>query len=453
MKKVNPNSFASLFDEAGVAQNIRRGLILIIIGNVFGTGCGYICTYNTTSMVGLATSIGADDLQLGILSAIGLAIAVFQIPFSLYVNEHHHRKAVQLVFGLLSKAFWMITGAIPFIFPMASKDLKVFALIMSVALAGTFGSAVSVCWYPWFSDLCPNNIKSRVLAKRESILNIIGPMFNICIGFLLDILPVETRYFIIFLIGGALGAIDMCCYIFIDEVYSAPPKHTPIKEVFADIRHNKRFVRFVMMWTGWALASSLTDSFIYKYMLTYLNFSNLQATIVNAIVPCIITILVVMRWGKAIHIFGCKNVLIVSGLFAGACRIPFFFCTPNNLVLSLICCATKSLFAAFWCGSCISCNYLQLSTSPDDMRPSYLAVYNVVIALVGSSLGAILAGIFLDTCVENNWFTGFFDRYKALFVIATLVHYGVCIPLIFSMPDDSNKTPKQLLKQMFTIPR
>ena len=57
---------------------------------------------------------------------------------------------------------------------------------------------------------------------------------------------------------------------------------------------------------------------------------------------------------------------------------------------------------------------MQLSTSPDEMRPSYIAVFSCVTALVGTTLGTLTGGVLLESWEKAGWFAGAFDRYKAL---------------------------------------
>ena len=82
----------ALYNEAGLPQDIRRSLNFILFGNLCGNLWGIICGGGTTAMVGLATSLGADDFTFAVLNAIPQIAALTQIPFSMRVNRTHKRK-------------------------------------------------------------------------------------------------------------------------------------------------------------------------------------------------------------------------------------------------------------------------------------------------------------------------------------------------------------------------
>ena len=88
----------ALYNEAGLPQDIRRSLNFILFGNLCGNLWGIICGGGTTAMVGLATSLGADDFTFAVLNAIPQIAALTQIPFSMRVNRTHKRKKFLLTF-------------------------------------------------------------------------------------------------------------------------------------------------------------------------------------------------------------------------------------------------------------------------------------------------------------------------------------------------------------------
>jgi len=452
MKKENPNSFSALYKEAGLLKNIRRSLTFIIFSNIFGTMHGVICGSTTLSLVGLAHTMNATDLDLGLITAICQVAALSQIPFSMYVNKHHHRKKVQLIFGLICRVIWIFVGMIPFVLPMDAYRLQIYTLMIAITISGVSGSAIGVCWFPWFSDLCPGSIKSRFLAKRDVINNVTSLAFSLVVGLLLDYLPVDVKYLIIFIIGGVLGCLDILCFVFVDEVYSAPPKQSRFKDELGNMVKNKRFRNFVLTWAAWCFTVNLGDIFIGQYYLNYLGLSNLDVTIFSTIVCACATILSVMQWGKAINHFGSKNVMLVSCILGCANPLFLLFASKTSIVLSIIATVLRTVYGAWWwSGSNLACTYLQLTTTPDDTRPTYIAVYTVVCATVGNTLGSTLGGVFLDTCVANNWFTGYWDRYKILFIISVILRFALVWPAARSMEDDSDKKPKDLLRAIFRI--
>ena len=237
------NPLRELYEEAELPQAIRRSLNFILIGNICGALCGIICGGGTTAMVGLATSMGADDLTFAFLTAIPQAAALLQIPFSMLVNRTHKRKKYMLTIGLFSRALWLLFGLIPFIIPRGTTvNYQLFTLLFLLGISSCCGAVINPCWFPWLSDLSPDRIRSRWLSVRDVIMSIINILAGLGIAFLLDHLPPETKYVIIFIIGGTVGMLDMISFAFCKEVFTAPPQKLKFGQVIGGILKNKPFM-------------------------------------------------------------------------------------------------------------------------------------------------------------------------------------------------------------------
>ncbi len=186
-----PHPLGDLYTEANLPQTIRKSLNAILMGNLFGTLSGIICSSGSTAMVGLATSLGANDMFFGIITAITQVAALLQIPFSMLVNRTHKRKKYILTYGLGSRLLWLIFGFVPLIIPNAGDviNLRLWTLIFLIGIISVGNSMVNVCWFPWFSDLSPIGIRSRWLSVRDAIMQASSVIFGLISAFLLDNLP------------------------------------------------------------------------------------------------------------------------------------------------------------------------------------------------------------------------------------------------------------------------
>jgi MFS family permease len=91
--------------------------------------------------------------------------------------------------------------------------------------------------------------------------------------------------------------------------------------------------------------------------------------------------------------------------------------------------------ALFWSGTNLSATTLQLSCSPDDIRSAHIAVFSSVTALVGTAFGALTGGALLEICAANQWFSGAFDRYKALVLLAVILRFSTALLLVPRLQD------------------
>ena len=62
--------------------------------------------------------------------------------------------------------------------------------------------------------------------------------FGIVVARLLDTLPEDRKFVIVFLAGGFLGMLDMLCFGFCVEKYSDSPRRLHIGRVLKNIREN-----------------------------------------------------------------------------------------------------------------------------------------------------------------------------------------------------------------------
>ena len=435
----------SLYDEAGLPQDIRRSLNFILIGNLCGNVCGIICGGGTAAMVGLVTSMGADDMTFAILNAIPQIAALMQIPFSMLVSRTHRRKRYMLTVGVFSRVLWLFFGFIPMIIPRGQVNYPLWTLIFLLGISSCCGSMINVCWFPWLSDIAPVEIRSRWLSVRDVILNITNVIMGFVIAYLLDNLPPETRYVIIFLIGGTVGVMDMLSFGFCTEKYTAPPKKLHYTEVFRNIYRNKPFMRFMIFWTVWCFTANMSGTYMSPYSMNVMGLTFTQIMVFATVASCIGAILTVQRWGSGIYSFGTRNIMFLACLGASLTPLFYLFSSPGNIWPTLL---HNFLGAMFWCGGNLACTTMQMNSSAEDTRPSYIAVFSCVTALAGTALGSLFAGTLLKAFAASGLFTGWFDRYKMLFVIATALRVGAVFLLIPGIENDRPVTIRQTVAKL-----
>ena len=106
--------------------------------------------------------------------------------------------------------------------------------------------------------------------------------------------------------------------------------------------------------------------------------------------------------------------------------------------------------ALFWSGSNLAANGLQLSASSADERPSYIAVFACITALAGTALGTLCGSSILTACETRNLFTGYFDRYKLLITIATVLRVLTVIIFVPKLPNENDSSARDMISS--TIP-
>jgi hypothetical protein len=304
---------------------------------------------------------------------------------------------------------------------------------------------INVCWLPWFSDLAPIGIRARWFSVRDTINSVVNLCVSILVARLLDTLPPYNRYIIIFLIGGTLGVLDMICFGFCKEQYNSPPLRLHLSGVIRDILKNRPFLRLVIMWTAWCFASNLCAPYLSRYSVNEMGLSFTQMMIFGSVASSIATVLVMTRWGKAMNLFGCRSVMLVSTLATSLTDAFYLFSSPGNIWPVLL----RNFFGAMcWSGCNLAANNMQLSTSSDEAKPSYIAIYSCVTALAGVALGTLTGGFLLERLESVQFSVLWFDRYKAMILLSVALRLLVALLLVRPLENDRDGTPSQLISSL-----
>lgn len=450
--RLSTNPLNTLYCEAQLDPAYRRGLNWVMGGNIFGTLHGIICAGGTAAMVGLAAELGAGDMEFGLLVALPQIAALMQLPFSMLVNKTRKRKIWMLTIGLISRVLWMLFGFLPLLGGVEANAMKLYTLITLLGIVSVCGAVINVCWFPWFSDMCPMRIRGRWLSVRDSVLAVGSLLFGLLVAYMLDALPIDSKYIVIFLIGGALGVMDMVCFGFAPEVPPTSSRKIQMGRTMLEALRNKPFRQLCIMWTAWCFTANLSGAYLTPYAMNTMGLNFMQITVFGTVAASIATVIIVPRWGRALDQFGARNVMLLGCIGASLTPLFYLISTPGNVIPTLM---HNLVGALFWCGSNLAANSMQLSTSPDESRPTYIALFSCVTALVGSALGTMMGGWLLEWWDGAGWFVGFFDRYKVLILLSVVLRFGFTMLLVPHMEKTAadSGTPKDVLRMLMPAKR
>ncbi len=449
LKKKGSGALRLLYDEARLQPHVRRGLNWIMGGNLCGTLHGTICAGGSAAMVGLAGLMGAGDMEFGLLVAIPQIAAMLQIPFSMLVNKTGKRKIYILTFGVISRLIWLLFGFLPLLSNAPENKLPLYTLITLLGISSACGAAINVCWFPWFSELAPIRIRGRWLSYRDRIIAVAGLLFGLLVAYLLDVLPIESKYIVIFLVGGALGVMDMICFGFVREENVKPAENKlQFRKSLVEVFRNKPFMRITAMWTAWCFTANLSGAYLTPYAMNVMQLDFLQITLFGTVAASMATVLIISKWGRAVDIHGSRNVMLVAGIGASITPIFYLLSTPGSIWPTLL---HNVIGALFWSGTNLAANSMQLSNTPNENRPMYIAVFSCVTCLVGTALGTMFGGTLLTMAQANHWFEGGFDRYMALITLSVVLRLGLTLILVPGMNNESDSKAMDVVK--FFIPK
>lgn len=434
-------SLSSLYDEARLVPHVRKGLNMMMSANVFGTLYGSICGGGTAAMIGLAGMMGAGDLEFGLLAAIPQVANCLQLPFSQLVNRTHKRKIYMLTIGLLSRMLWLVFGFVPMMMRAPDDKMPLYLTLALVCLSSATGSVINVCWFPWFSDLAPLRIRGRWLSIRDVFVSSASFLFGLLVAYMLDVLPANSKYLIVFMVGGILGSADMICFGFVKEEWKTAPQNVRLSSILRDMLHNKPFLKVVLLWTVWCFTACMSGSYLTPYAMNSMHLSFMQIMVFGTMTASLFTIVAVPRWGRALDQCGVRNVMRISCMGASLTPLFYLLSTPGSIWPTFL---HNAVGALFWSGCNLAANGMQLTTSPDESRPTYIAVFSIITGL-GNALGTMTGATILEGLHVSGLFLGFFDRYKALAVISVVLRFSLSMLIIGTMTNDSEASLRDIL--------
>ena len=438
--------FEKLFDEAALLPKIRRSIYMMTLGNTFGTLWGVVSVSGSSSLTGYAGYLGAGDLVFGLLTAIPLAAALLQIPFATLVSRTQKRKKYMLTYGLFSRILWIVIGLIPLFIPSSHSSLRLWSVILLIGVSSAFSSVNNVSFMPWMADLVPVEIRGRWLSKRDGITSIASVTMGLIVAGILDQMTGFAGYTTVFVMCGILGVLDMLCFVFVDEVYKTPPVQLKLLPVLKQVINNKPFFKFMMFWTAWSFTANMSGAYLARYALTEMGLSYMQYTLSSQVTAAAITVLVVSHWGRLLDHFGSKPVLWCTCVIAALTPLFFLFSTYGSIWPTLL---HNLIGAAFWSGANLAAISLQLSSSPDERRPSYVAVFSCITSLFGSFLGILTGGAILEGIHNNLTLNSIIpDRYKFMIAISVLLRVASVFIIIPRLDNSNDHTLSSMFHEL-----
>ncbi len=450
IKRLFSSPFKPLYDEARLSLKLRRSIMMVIFGNICGNLCGVITGVGGTALTGYAKALGAGDFVFGVLNGIPLAAALLQIPASMLVSRTHKRKKYMLTYGVFSRAMWIVIGLVPFFVPVNPIWLRLWTVIFLVGISSVSGAFINVCFTPWLADLVPIRIRGRWMSLRDAINSVGGVLIGLLTAFLLDTIPGFNGYAIVFVMGGIVGVLDMCCFIPVEEVYSQPPVKINLFKSSKQIFQDKVFFRFMLFWTAWCFTANLSGPYLGRYALS-MGLSYMQLMLCGQIAASLTTVSVVWLWGRLLDTYGNKPILWVSCLVAAITPGFFIFSTPGNIWPMLL---HNVVGAFFWSASNLTATSMQLSCSPDDQRPVYIAMFSCVTSLFGAFLGVLTAGALLEgmhVMVDSgalSFLGPMADAYKLVFLFSVLARLGIVLYFVPKMENSTGLTARDMLRDI-----
>ncbi len=379
-------------------QQIQSGLSYVIKDGIASQTMGILT--GGAFLVAFAIKLGASNLVIGLLAAIGPLAQLLQLPSIFLVEKIRNRRAIVVIAAGLSRLCWLLIALIPFLF---GAKIGLAVLLISMIAASAFGAVSGCSWNSWMRDLIPQNLLGSFFSKRMRIATGVGIALSIGAAAYLDLwkklLPsYEVQgYSVLFLVGFAAGALGLYFLARTPEKRMPKPEEkTGIIKLLGQPFKDENFRKLIAFMSSWNFAVNLAGPFFMVYMLKRLGLS-MSFIIALSIVSQVMNFAFLKIWGRYTDRFSNKSVLAICGpLFILAILAWTFTTMPEKYFLTIpILIVIHMVMGLASAGVSLASGNIGLKLAPQGQATAYLAT-NTIVNSFAAGIAPILGGKFAD---------------------------------------------------------
>ena len=356
-------------------------------------------------LAAFALALGANNLQVGIVSAVPFASLVVQLPAILLIERFRVRKAIGLPAWLLAQLLMVPVAAVPFFMDVPSS-LAVTTVIFLLAFRGLFAPMWITAWMSWMHDLVPPRLLGgyygRRLAASTAALAVLGLGASFYINWWEGQAAPgqEALGYSFFFIAGALtlGIIGPIMVTRAQEplMPAAPEtRQSPISTLTEPLRDNNFSQLLRFLWV-WGVASNIAIPFFVVYMLTDLDLE-LPVVMGMVVLSNVTHVLFVRVWGPMADRVGSKTVMSLSAslfllVFLGWIVVAH---TEKHVLTMPLLIMLNAFVGIARGGIFLTINTLSLKIAPEQKATAFLGVASIA-AYVSMGIGPVIGGYLAD---------------------------------------------------------
>ncbi|NIO29749.1 MAG: MFS transporter [Candidatus Latescibacteria bacterium] len=349
-------------------------------------------------LVAFALLLGASNVVIGLLAAIGPLTQILQIPAILLVDRIALRKALVVISSFFSRVAWLAVAALPWI---VGETLRLPILVICLFFYFSLGTISSCAFNSWMRDFVPQDIMGSYFGKRMAVSIAVGAVLTLLAGVGIEagktIFPAQyPLYSILFLIGAASGLTGVAFLARIPEPRMPPQTSKGIITVLGEPFRNKNFRALLIFLGTWNFAINLAAPFFVVYMIKRLEMS-MALVLALSVLSQMANVMFLRLWGRLGDRYSNKSVLAVSGpLFIVSIIMWPFLTLPEKHVLTLPLLVIIHILAGMSTAGVTLCTgNIALKTAPKGKATSYLAS-NALVNGIAATLAPIIAGVAAD---------------------------------------------------------
>jgi MFS family permease len=350
-------------------------------------------------LVGLAVSLDASPLVIGLLAAIPFCSQLAQLPAIALIERVRQRRKISVLTITAARVVVLGLAAVPL---LANTDLALVMLVVGQAAVACLGAVGACAWNSWMHDLLPRAALGSVFARRLLWATGLAMIAGLAIGVLIDHWrwgkPVYG-YSISFLLSALAGFISSYWLAQVPEpIMEQAAARASLTDIVGRPFRDSNFRQLIRFMSAWNFAVNLSAPFITVYFMQQLQLGLGGVTWLWAMSQCA-NLASVNIWGRLSDRLSNKAILAVSApLYFGAVMALPFTATPapHSLTLPLLV-VIHLLTGAATAGTGLATGAIGLKLAREGDATAYLAAVSLAGSLaagVAPLIGGALA----------NWF-------------------------------------------------
>ncbi|MEW6524079.1 MAG: MFS transporter [Bacillota bacterium] len=369
------------------AWRSRRAMDLMVLDGLFTALSGGFVSFMTPFLLHMGAGRGHISLLSSLQSLTG---SVLQVPFARLTEAIGQRKKLCVVAGAASRLCWVMILLVPFYLQGQPAVRAVMGLMVVISVCGALAGPA---WTSIMAALVPREQRGRFFATR----NVVAGMGT------LAAVPIASRliarrgfpagFQLSIVVSLALGLVAFMSFLRILE----PPYDLPKPQLVRGFMStgwrkagSSLFARYVFSTTAMGLAAGIAGPFCSIYAVQVL-----EAGVVHlgyyTMAGTTAALLSQRVWGHFSDRRGPGPAVVISGFSVAASSFLWFASTARWHPI-----AAEIVGGLAWGGWGLATFNLLLELTPDDRRPSYVAIYGLfsgVAATLAPLAGTLLIGI------------------------------------------------------------